>query len=130
MENEGAGEYQLNLGTLPEGLYSFKAVAKKENRTLGTQNGEFAVARSNAEFINTKRNERLLRQLSQRTGGFYLPFDSLSDFWSQLNEQGLLEQTKEIETTFWYPYQHLFWFILVVVLLSAEWIFRKYLSLP
>ncbi|HEX6982289.1 MAG TPA: vWA domain-containing protein [Balneolaceae bacterium] len=130
MENLGAGEYQLNLGTLPEGLYSFKAVAKKENRALGTQSGEFAVASSNAEFVNTERNAQLLRQLAQRTGGFYLPFDSLSGFWNQLNEQSILDQTKEIETTFWYPYQHLFWFILVVVLLSVEWIFRKYLSLP
>ncbi|HET6528300.1 MAG TPA: hypothetical protein VFG39_06080, partial [Balneolaceae bacterium] len=130
MENLGAGEYMLRLGTLPEGLYSFKAVAKKENSTLGTQIGEFAVAHSNAEFVITERNEPLLRQLAQRTGGSYLPFDSLSGFWKQLDEQGLLDQTKEIETTFWYPYQHLFWFILVVVLLSAEWIFRKYLALP
>lgn len=130
LENRGSGEYRLKLGALPQGLYSFKATAKKGNRILETQTGEFSVARSNAEFINTKRNDQLLRQLSQRTGGVYMPFDSVSGFWNHLEKQGLLNQTEEMETSFWYPYQHLIWFLLVLVLLSSEWIFRKYLSLP
>lgn len=130
MENSGAGEYRLNLGQMPEGVYSFHAVAKKEGRTLGAQTGEFVVARSNAEFMNMERNNQLLQQLALRTGGTYSPFDSISGFWNQLHTQGLLNQTQEVKITFWYPYQHLFWFVIVVILLSAEWIFRKYLTLP
>lgn len=130
MENRGAGQYQLDLGTMPEGIYSFEATAKKGNRTIESQRGEFAVARSNAEFLTTARNDQLLRQVAERTGGFYLPYDSVSGFWSQLNERGLLDRTREIETTFFYPYQNIAWFIVVLLLLAGEWIFRKYLSLP
>lgn len=130
MENRGSGQYQLDLGTMPEGIYSFEATAQKGNRTIETQTGEFAVARSNAEFLTTSRNDQLLRQVAQRTGGSYVPYDSVSGFWNRLDEQGLLDQIREVETTFFYPYQHVAWFVVVVVLLASEWILRKYLSLP
>lgn len=130
MENRGGGQYRLDLGTMPEGLYSFEATAQKGDRTMDTQKGEFAVARSNAEFLNTNRNDQLLRQIAQRSGGEYLPFDSLDGFWNQLQQRELLDQQKKVQTTFFYPYQHIGWFILVLLLLCAEWIFRKYLSLP
>lgn len=130
MENKGGGQYQLDLGTMPEGLYSFDATAQKGERTIDTQKGEFTVARSNAEFLNINRNDQLLRQIAQRTGGEYVPFDSVGGFWDRLQQRGLLDQQREVQTTFLYPYQHIGWFILVLLLLCAEWIFRKYLSLP
>jgi len=130
MENKGAGQYQLDLGTMPEGLYSFEATAQKGGRTIDSQSGEFAVARSNAEFLNTSRNDQLMRQVAQRSGGEYVPFDSVENFWDRLEQQGLLDQQREVQTTFFYPYQHIGWFILVLILLCTEWIFRKYLSLP
>lgn len=130
MENLGSGQYQLDLGTMPEGVYSYEATAKKGNRQIDTQKGEFAVARSNAEFISTNRNTSLLKQLASRTKGSYIPFDSLSGFWDRLDQRGLLDQTKNQETTFMYPYRQAIWFFTVLVLLCAEWIFRKYLSLP
>lgn len=130
MENRGGGEYQLNLGTMPEDIYSFEATAQKEDRTLDTQSGEFAVASSNAEFVDINRNDQLLRQIAQRSGGNYVPYDSVAGFWDQLEELGLLDQQEEVQTNFFYPYQHLAWFVVVLVLLSGEWILRKYLSLP
>ncbi|MGD8749755.1 MAG: hypothetical protein PVI44_14930, partial [Balneolaceae bacterium] len=92
--------------------------------------GEFAVAHSNAEFINTIRNARLLKQLSERTGGTYVPFDSVSGFWNKLDQRGLLEQKQQQETTFIYPYQSISWFIMMLIILGSEWILRKYLALP
>ncbi|MDZ7680318.1 MAG: hypothetical protein U5J63_01075 [Fodinibius sp.] len=130
MENNGGGQYQLDLGTMPEGLYSFEATAKKGDRTLDTQRGEFAVARSNAEFLNINRNEQLLRQLSQRSGGEYVPFDSVDGFWNRLEQRGMLDRQQKVQTSYFYPHQHIGWFVLVLLLLCGEWIFRKYLSLP
>lgn len=130
MENRGGGQYQLDLGSMPEGIYGFEATAKKGDRTIESQQGEFAVARSNDEFLDINRNESLLRQLAQRSGGSYVPFDSVDGFWTKLNEQGLLDRQEEIRTTFFYPYQQVTWFVIVLLLLCCEWIFRKYLSLP
>lgn len=130
MNNRGSGRYSIDLGPMPEGIYSFEATAEKGSRELDSRNGEFAVARSNTELINTVRNDQLLQQVADRSGGNYVPYDSISDFWNSLIERELLEQNEEFHTTLLYPYQHVGWFILVVLLLSAEWIFRKYLSLP
>ena len=130
MENKGGGQYQLDLGTMPEGLYSFEATAQKGDRTLETQSGEFAVAKSNAEFLDISRNDQLLRQLASRTGGEYVPYDSVGGFWSRLDQRGLLDQQQNVRTSFFYPYQHLAWFLAVILLLCGEWVLRKYLSLP
>jgi len=130
MENLGSGHYRLNLGTLPEGLYQFEATAKKENREIESQAGEFSVARSNAEYVNTTRNDALLRQLADRTGGSFVPYDSVSGFWNRLENRGLLESKEKVRSHFFYPYQSAIWFVVVLLLLCSEWILRKYLSLP
>lgn len=130
MENLGSGRYRLDLGTMPQGIYSFEATAEKGDRELDRQSGEFAVARSNVEYLNTTRNDQLLRQLADRTGGTYTTYDSLDNFWNQLREQGLLDRNEKFRTSYFYPYQHIGWFILVLLLLAGEWILRKYLSLP
>lgn len=130
MTNEGNGQYRLELGSLPEGVYSFEAVAKKGNREIDRQNGEFSVSGTNIEFVNTVRNDRLMQQIADRTGGTFFLYDSLDDFWEVLNEKGILKQEEEVATNLFYPYQHSFWFILVILLLSAEWIIRKFVALP
>ena len=130
MENRGSGNYRLRLPPMPEGIYTYEATAQKGERTLDTQGGEFSVSASNAEYLDINRNEQLLRQIAQNTGGQYLSFDSLDGFWNQLEEKKLLVRQEQVETTFFYLYQHLGWFILVIILLCSEWILRKYLSLP
>ncbi|TYP95217.1 hypothetical protein LX73_0513 [Fodinibius salinus] len=130
MENNGSGRYKLNIGSLPQGIFSFEATAKKGSRQIATQKGEFAVAKSNAEFINTIRNDRVLQQIAAQTDGIYHPYDSLSGFWDTLNERGLLDKNEKISTSFYYLYRNIGWFLTVILLLSAEWVLRKYLSLP
>lgn len=130
MENRDNGNYRLSIPPMPEGVYSFKAIAQKGERTLDTERGEFSVDASNAEYIDINRNEQLLRQIAQNTGGQYVPFDSVNGFWNKLKEKGLLDRQEQVETNFFYLYQHVGWFILVIILLCSEWILRKYLSLP
>ncbi len=130
MENRDGGNYRLSIPPLPEGIYSYEATAKKGERTLDTKRGEFSVSASNAEYLNDNRNEQLLRKIAQNTGGIYVPFDSVNGFWNLLEEKELLERQEKVETNYFYLYQHIVWYILVVILLCSEWILRKYLSLP
>ena len=130
MENRNNGNYRLSIPPLPEGIYSYEATAQKGDRTLDTDRGEFSVSASNAEYIDTDRNVQLLRQIAHNTGGKYAPFDSVDGFWNRLEERGLLDREERVETSFYYLYQHVGWFILVIILLCSEWILRKYLSLP
>ncbi|NGP76419.1 hypothetical protein G3570_07235 [Balneolaceae bacterium YR4-1] len=129
MTNIGDGQYQLTINALPMGIYRYEATAKKGNRIIDTQQGELSVSNTNTEFVNTERNDNLLKQISSRTGGSYFTFADLAAFNDSLNEKGMLSREEKVETTLFFPYQHSFWFILIITLLTAEWITRKYFAL-
>jgi hypothetical protein len=129
MNNVGNGRYSLSINSLPQGLYSFEAEATKGNRTIDTQKGEFTVSNTNNEFVNTERNDNLMRVIADRTGGSYFLYSDLEGFADSLNTKGMLEREEKVTNTLFYPYQHSFWFILVVALLTTEWILRKYFAL-
>lgn len=130
MENTGGGQYQLEIGTLPEGIYQYEATAKKGNRTIDTQGGEFSVSGSNIEYVNTTRNDGLLQQIADETGGKFYTYENAASLWQDMDDRGLMEREENVETQLFYPNQHPFWFILVIILLGAEWILRKYVALP
>lgn len=130
MDNTGGGQYQLDIGALPEGIYQFEAAAKKGSRTIDTQKGEFSVSGSNIEYVNTIRNDNLLRLIADATNGMFYTYQNARGLWQDMDERELLEQVENIETDFFYPYQHAFWFILAIALLGAEWFIRKYVALP
>ena len=130
MSNEGNGTYQLEISTLSPGLYSYSATARKGDREIDAQSGEFLVEDSNSEFINTERNDELMATLAHETGGTFFIFDQLNEFWSTLDSDGVLEPRQELLESYTFPVRSLFWFVLVIVLLSSEWLLRKYYSLP
>ncbi|MDX1617470.1 MAG: hypothetical protein R3224_01705 [Balneolaceae bacterium] len=130
MNNIGDGQYRLDIGALPEGIYRFEATAQKGNRTIDTQSGEFSVSGSNVEYVNTTRNDDLLRRIADATGGGFHTYETAGGIWEEMNERGLLDREQRSITNLFYPYQHAFWFILAIVLLGSEWLLRKYVALP
>lgn len=129
MSNVGNGQYQLEINALPKGIYQFSATAKKGSRTIDTQNGELSVSNTNTEFIDTNRNDKLLKQIASGTGGSFFTFSELRGFTDTLKEKGMLSREEKVNTTLFYPYQHSLWFIMVITLLTIEWITRKYFAL-
>ncbi len=129
MTNSGNGQYILTINALPQGIYHYSATARKGNRTIDSQQGELSVNYTNTEFVNTNRNESLLKQISSVTGGSYFAFSDLTGFTDSLKEKGMLTREEKVNSTLFYPYQHSFWFILVIALLTTEWITRKYYAL-
>lgn len=130
MSNEGLGQYRLNIGRLPEGSYSYTAVAEKDGRELDEQTGEFSVGDTNLEFIDTERNDELLRYLADQSGGRFLTHEDSDQLRSILEEDGLFEDRIETSEDQILAYQNPLWFILVILLLTAEWIIRKLVALP
>jgi len=130
MSNNGNGQYNLRIGTLPKGVYHFEATAQKGDRTIDTHEGEFSVSGTNVEFVNTTRNDALLSRIALSSGGEYYNYQNASNLMQDLNSRGLLNQQKEIDSELFYPYQHAFWFVMVIILLASEWFLRKYLALP
>ena len=67
----GNGQYAGELGSLPEGDYSFAAQIQRDGVTLGRETGSFSVGDLAVEFLETQAHPLLLRQLAARTGGAY-----------------------------------------------------------
>ena len=125
MKAVGNGRYTLEIGSLPEGTYSYTATATQEGDTLGSDQGSFAIGQLSLEFQETRANVGLMRQIAQRSGGsFFLP-DSLNRLSQQLAQAGTFEASYREETTetrLWHLYGLLG---VIMVLLTAEWFFRK-----
>lgn len=130
MEHQGEGRYTLNVGSLPEGMYQFEATARKGERSIDHRKGEFSVAPTNVEYVNTRRNDALLQQIAAQSGGEAVTFQQAGRIRDLLNDGDRLEARQRTETTTFHLYRHWFWFALVLLLLSGEWFLRKYVALP
>ena len=125
MEPLGNGRYVLDVGTLPEGTYAYRAGAERAGVALGDDNGSFAVGALTIEFRETRANAALLRQIAQRSGGAFLTPDRLDALPAALAAGGgftptFVESTRETEL-----WTLPFFIAVVVILLTAEWVLRK-----
>jgi hypothetical protein len=130
MENKGEGSYQLELPRLSEGLYTFTATARKSGRLIENQEGEFLVSNTSSEFSDTNRNEALLKSIANNSGGSYYVYDELNGFWDELSQAGILSKDSKTIENYIFPVRTIYWFLLLILILGAEWFLRKYYSLP
>jgi hypothetical protein len=130
MENTGNGNYQLLLPRLSQGLYDYTATARKGSREIETQSGQFLVSNTSMEFINTSRNDELLRSVARNSGGAYLPYNEATAIWDSLQTANILQPHTETIENYAFPVRNIYWFLLVLFLLGTEWIIRKYYSMP
>ena len=116
--------YQLDAGTLPVDEYSYIASTKLGGKTF-TANGQLTVKALNLETRQSAANHQLLNNIAKQSGGqMLLPsqMDKLAD---------LIKKNNNIKTIV-YEGKHyddlvaIKWiFVLILVLLSAEWFMRK-----
>jgi hypothetical protein len=130
MSHDENGVYRLNAGRFPEGNYRVRAIATKGSRQLGTTDSQFRVGSSPEEFVNTRRNDALLEQIAEGSGGYFVdqaPAQTLSEILRR--EQLTRMQIETLQQTR-YLIDWPIWFLLVMILLSGEWVLRRSLSLP
>ena len=115
----------LNLGRLTPGQYRYRAATAYNGRTLTAQ-GTMIVEDANLEDLNLVADHALMNTLAAVTGGQMLRPDQLNRL------PGLLKAREDI-TPVIYTHQryselmHLpLVFVLIVLLLAAEWVLRKY----
>ena len=114
--------YSLRLPDLPEGIYRYTASTKYDGETI-TTSGTFAVEALNLEQRNLTADHTLLRTMSTLSGGELYYSDQLSNLQSSLSS---LKPT--IYTHIRYAdLLHLPWVLaLILLLLAAEWVLRRY----
>jgi hypothetical protein len=126
LRSHGNGQYGGTIEGLEEGEYHWKASAKDQGEVLGTDSGSFSVGGMNLEFLDTRMNADLLRQLAYRSGGTYMPAtDARGSLKSALESlHSLRAVAREDSATYEVP--HWPWMLgLLVLLFGTEWVIRK-----
>lgn len=119
--------YSLNAGFLPVGNYSYTATTKLGNSTY-TASGKFSVSPLQLEEMRTRADHQVLYQLATQHNG---AMHYLNDIDKIAEEIDARNQLKPIlyDTFVTEGAINLKWiFFLLLVLISAEWIIRKYLG--
>jgi hypothetical protein len=123
------GQYEASGDIIPPGEYSFTAVAQSGGVELGSDRGSFTVGGLQAEFLETRLNRELLRNIAYTTGGAYFDagnLDGLDD--SVVALPGFRE--REVTTGSQFELWNSVWILgCILLLLSTEWFFRKRLGL-
>jgi hypothetical protein len=117
--------YRLNAGNLPPGDYTFEAETDLGNQHF-TEKGNFSIAKNNLEIQNTQADFGLLDQLAEQSGGKFFPFADYGTLLDTVAANKLIsvqlhQQTFQSE---WINLKYLFF--MLIVLLGAEWFFRKF----
>jgi hypothetical protein len=120
-------DYRLNIGRLPPGDYRYKAEAVLAGEQISRE-GQFSVSSDSPELRNLQANHRLLRSISALTGGTFLPANQLENLEGLLNNDNRITSTASYSLLFSPVLGQLWALILLLFLLSAEWLIRRYLG--
>ena len=117
---------RMDLGTLPPGIYSFKAEATV-NGKQETQSGQFLIRSYDVETTNTTANWGIMRELSKRNNGIFLPasnMQALPDYLAKQKPKALLQSTETNKELI--DLKNLFF--ILIALATLEWTARKWLG--
>lgn len=120
-----ADAYQLDLGRLKQGVYTWSASTVFQDQKY-EKSGTFLVREIKIEFLNMVADHRLLRNIAENSGGkFFFPkeMDKLNaEIQGRDDMVTVVYQEKEFDDLIDYKWI----FILIVLLFSVEWFVRKY----
>ncbi len=121
----GSGRYEGAVEGLPPGEFTFRAIATRGGHEFGRDAGSFLVGGLNLEYLDTRMNKEVLQQLAHRTAGGYLASGDAANLREMLGSLKSLAPRDEQKTEALELHRLPFVLVLVIVLLSAEWIIRK-----
>jgi uncharacterized membrane protein len=120
-EAGGGGRFVTAFRPERAGAYRVQAGARRGGTALGETDRWFYVGGSEREFADPRLNEGFLRRVARSTGGQYVRAAEASRIPGWL--QAVVPQTVELEPRdLW---QQPWAIVLVIVLMSAEWILRR-----
>lgn len=123
--NRTAGGYTLNVGVLEPGTYAYEArtrLAGIDYRSAGS----FAVEEQHLEELNLVADHGLLNTIAQTTGGEMLLPDQAERLPQLLRERDDIKSVIYTRTRYTALLDLPLVFLLIVLLLGAEWAIRKY----
>ncbi len=114
------GAFELMLQPSRSGEYRATVTAVFEGRTLGTVEVRFSVGEYTAELSDLQANHNVLQSISRVSGGWVIPPDSLRIL--QTLQGRTLTTTEQTSVELW---NHRLVLLVIILVLSVEWIIRK-----
>jgi hypothetical protein len=124
LTNEGT--YMLPFVPQDEGLYELSVVARTEVGVLNSQPSSFLVRPSNKEFYDATLKRAFLENLATTAGGRYYTPEDADAIPNNLRSRRTSTSIFHAE----YLWDMPLLFGLVILLLSAEWMYRRRKGLP
>jgi hypothetical protein len=117
--------YRMDAGIFPPGKYQFKAFTKIGAAEY-TETGNFAVVPINIEQIDYQANHRMLFQLTHETNGHFFNENEADLLIKSISESNSIKPVNYFQTAL-NELINLRWiFLVLLILLSAEWFLRKF----
>ena len=114
--------YALNLGTLPAGTYRYTANTILDGQKLSAE-GTFAIEETNFELATLTADHTLLRTISAATGGSMFFPDDMDALEAELRKiKPVIHTHTRHSELLTLPLV----LALILLLLAAEWVMRKY----
>lgn len=117
--------YRINLGTLDTGNYTYTA-STTYNGIRYNAKGSFAVENFNLEETTLRANHSLMATIAANNGGTMLHADQLDELLQLLKERNDVKPVIYSHTSYTDILNLPLLFIIITVLLTAEWVIRKY----
>jgi hypothetical protein len=129
LRSTGSGRYEGTLEGLAAGTYTYTSEAEADGVRYGDDEGRFTVGGITLEFQDTRMNTQTLREIAGATGGKSATFAGADSLLFSLRENqtlaGRQEESTDTVTFRHWPYS----LATLLLLLSAEWVFRKRLGM-
>ena len=124
MERSGTS-YTLNLGILAGGSYTYSAKTALNSVPLSAS-GQFAVERVPLEMMEQGADYRLLYALSRKYGGGMVTAPNVASIADSLAKNSQIKPLIRLETENTPLIERKWYFILLLLFATAEWLLRKY----
>ncbi len=116
--------YKLDAGILAPGTYTYLAlVISGGNNEIAK--GLVIVKPMQLEYIETKANHDLLKQLATSTGGKFVSFEDLDKLAELIKKQGTVKPVMYEQKDYRDLINQKWVFFLILFLITAEWFIRK-----
>ena len=124
--NPESRRWEGNIWAPKPGKYSYEISIQDGSNPPVKQNGRFIVEESQIELNEVALNSPLLENLSMKTNGAYYPWASRSELFNKVlprERQEKINRSTKFNEESWV-------LVILIVLLTIEWIIRKRIGLP
>ena len=121
---KGDNNYNLNIGILPEGIYNYRAHASLGGIEYNA-NGTFTVTSEGAEAQDLTANIERMRSLASQTSGKHYYITDIQQLTKDLQNDGRITSISRTETRYDDLINFKWLFVIVLGLITIEWLLRK-----